>query len=120
MEYSRHLLVGKMDRRHTRVQDSAGLPASTMRVPVCMHSCRQAARRPPLQRKFGFFLAKTLPPAPTLTVAPWRLRLFWFGWCGLCVWMCRIALESLFWGAVWLCEERSRVWSHSVVEHLLC
>ena len=31
-----------------------------------------------------------------------------------------IALESLFWGAVWLCEERSRVWSHSVVEHLLC
>ena len=31
-----------------------------------------------------------------------------------------IALESLFWGTVWLCEERSRVWSHSVVEHLLC
>ena len=27
---------------------------------------------------------------------------------------------ALFWGAVWPCEERSRVWSHSVVEHLLC
>ena len=31
-----------------------------------------------------------------------------------------IALESLFWGTVWLCEERSRMWSHGVVEHLLC
>ena len=50
----------QMDHRHSGVQDSAGLPASTMRVPDCMHSCRQAARRPPLQRKFGFFLAKTL------------------------------------------------------------
>ena len=40
--------------------------------------------------------------------------------CGLCVWMCRIALERLFWGAVWLCEERSRTWSHGVVERLLC
>ena len=44
---------------------------------------------------------------------------------GLCVWMCGvvvvgIALESLFRGAVWLCEERSRVWPHGVVEHLLC
>ena len=34
--------------------------------------------------------------------------------------MCRIALERLFWGAVWLCEERSRTWSHGVVERLLC
>ena len=55
-------------------------------------------------------------------VASRRLRLFWFG---LCVWMCGvvvvgIALESLFWGTVWLCEERSRMWSHGVVEHLLC
>ena len=112
-----------MDRRHTGVQlDSVGLRASTVRIPVCMHGCEQASRRPPLQRKFGFFLAKTLPPTPTLMVASRRLRLFWFG---LCVWMCGvvvvgIALESLFWGAVWLCEERSRVWSHSVVEHLLC
>eukprot|EP01048_Picozoa_sp_COSAG05_P026691 COSAG05_NODE_7415_length_813_cov_1.689076_2_plen_48_part_01 len=31
------------------------------------------------QRKFGFFLAKTLPPTPTLMVAARRLRLFWFG-----------------------------------------
>ena len=32
----------------------------------------------------------------------------------------RIAIERLFWGAVWPCEERSRVWPHGVVEHLLC
>ena len=51
----------QMDRRHTGVQlDSVGLRASTVRIPVCMHGCEQAGRRPPLQRKFGFFLAKTL------------------------------------------------------------
>ena len=53
---------GQMDRRHSGVQlDSVGLrAASTVRIPVCMHSCELAGRRPPLQRKFGFFLAKTL------------------------------------------------------------
>ena len=38
--------------------------------------------------------------------------------CGVVVG--RIAIEKLFWGAVWFCEERSRVWSHGVVEQLLC
>ena len=33
----------QMDRRHTGVQlDSAGLRASTVRIPVCMHSCEHA------------------------------------------------------------------------------